>query len=460
MEQLHTRLKTLFPSVRWPTLSRSPRGDVATASPVPGPVGYLVNHPAGLAGVQGIGYDYVLGSGGLYVQSESAHLTARVTVAPGTVRGLAPVAEKLQLTHGPIPASLFELGLRWFQDAPDTERFFAVRWDGDGYRLVVPPNRKGPQRDSRISPPQGWSPSSTPTEVLAPSSRPPTTGTSRASASTASPDASTPLYPSCGSGSGSTATSPRWTGPRCSAARTRASGSWAKSRSQHKTQTQRQGGNQCPTTWTTHSCSTTRGSPWWAAAGPAASWPRAYAASSRGGRATIVLVDHDRVEPHNLLRQNFYTEDVGRFKSQALADRLARAYRRPVGYSVYPFREEDSQSRWGPLPRPSLLRELPAHRLRRQRRRSQGDGGVPAGRPAPVAHRRGQRHQLGTGAHRERGRSGLRGRTSLRRGDLLPAARTHGTAPRPPDRRVNHDLPTWTARRPSTSPTRTRPSTR
>ena len=77
--------------------------------------------PGGLAGVQGIGYDYVLGSGGVYVQSRSAHLTARVLVAPGPVRGLAPVAEKLQLTHGPIPARLFELGLRWFQDAPETE---------------------------------------------------------------------------------------------------------------------------------------------------------------------------------------------------------------------------------------------------------------------------------------------------------------------------------------------------
>ena len=32
---------------------------------------------------------------------------------------------------------------------------------------------------------------------------------------------------------------------------------------------------------------------------------------------------------------------MGRFKSQALADRMARAYRRPVGYSVYAFREED-----------------------------------------------------------------------------------------------------------------------
>ena len=111
----------------------------ATASSGPGPVGYLVNHTSGLSGAHGIGFDYVLGSGGVYVQSQGAHLTARVPVAPGVVRGLAPVDEKLELTHGFIPAQLFELGLRWFQDDPDTERFFAVRWDGDAYRLVVPP---------------------------------------------------------------------------------------------------------------------------------------------------------------------------------------------------------------------------------------------------------------------------------------------------------------------------------
>ena len=127
----------MFPSVRWATPWRSPREDAASAAP--GPVGYLVNHPGGLAGAHGIGYDYVLGSGGVYVQSESAHLTARVPVAACEVRGLAPVTEKVQLTHGPIPAALFELGLRWFQDTPDTERFFAVRWDRDRYRLVVPP---------------------------------------------------------------------------------------------------------------------------------------------------------------------------------------------------------------------------------------------------------------------------------------------------------------------------------
>ena len=118
------------------------------------PVGYLVNHPGGLAGVRGIGYDYVLGSEGVYVQSRSAHLVARVPVAPGTVRGLAPVAEKLQLTHGPIPAQLFEVGLGWFQDAPDTERFFAVRWDGDAYRLVVP-EQAGTASSLTYRPPAG-----------------------------------------------------------------------------------------------------------------------------------------------------------------------------------------------------------------------------------------------------------------------------------------------------------------
>ena len=126
----------------------------ATASPKPGPVGYLVNHPGGLTGAHGIGYDYVLGSGGVYVQSESAHLTARVLVSPCTVRGLAPVTEKAELANGPIPARLFELGLRWFRDEPGTERFFAVRWDGDAYRLVVP-EQEGTASSLKYIPPTG-----------------------------------------------------------------------------------------------------------------------------------------------------------------------------------------------------------------------------------------------------------------------------------------------------------------
>ena len=98
-----------------------------------------MNHPSGLSGTQGIGFDYVLGAGGLYVQSESAHLTARILVAPAHVRGMAPVSEKLEMAHGPIPAQLFELGLAWLLTAPGTERFFAVGWDKGAYRLVMPP---------------------------------------------------------------------------------------------------------------------------------------------------------------------------------------------------------------------------------------------------------------------------------------------------------------------------------
>ena len=123
MARLNTPWRTWFPDARWSKLWRSPKGDGATASAAPRPVGYLVNHPTGLSGFHGIGYDYVVGSGGLYVQSQSAQLVARVLVAPCAVRGLAPVAEKIALPHGPIPAYLFELGLRWFQEAPYTERF-------------------------------------------------------------------------------------------------------------------------------------------------------------------------------------------------------------------------------------------------------------------------------------------------------------------------------------------------
>lgn len=53
--------------------------------------------------------------------------------------------------------------------------------------------------------------------------------------------------------------------------------------------------------------------------------------------ATLVLVDPDRVEERNLGRQNFFLADLGRFKSQALAETLAVKSGRPVAYSVHPI---------------------------------------------------------------------------------------------------------------------------
>ena len=57
-----------------------------------------------------------------------------------------------------------------------------------------------------------------------------------------------------------------------------------------------------------------------------------------GRPATIILVDHDLVEPHNLLRQNFHPQDVGKHKSEALALRLAEKFGRTIGYSTERFR--------------------------------------------------------------------------------------------------------------------------
>ena len=56
-----------------------------------------------------------------------------------------------------------------------------------------------------------------------------------------------------------------------------------------------------------------------------------------GSDIDITLIDHDRVEPPNLNRQHFFAADLDKFKSQVMAERLARRYGRRIGYSVYPF---------------------------------------------------------------------------------------------------------------------------
>ena len=67
--------------------------------------------------------------------------------------------------------------------------------------------------------------------------------------------------------------------------------------------------------------------------------------------AKLALIDHDRVEPHNLRRQAFYAGDVGEFKAQVVAQRLSRRFGREIAYSVYPYDESVHRDlfdfRWG-----------------------------------------------------------------------------------------------------------------
>jgi PRTRC genetic system ThiF family protein len=59
-----------------------------------------------------------------------------------------------------------------------------------------------------------------------------------------------------------------------------------------------------------------------------------------GRHAHLYLVDPDRVEPHNVARQSFEWADIGHFKAEVLAERLARHFGREVGYSVLPYDRE------------------------------------------------------------------------------------------------------------------------
>ncbi len=63
----------------------------------------------------------------------------------------------------------------------------------------------------------------------------------------------------------------------------------------------------------------------------------------------LTLVDHDRVEEHNLLRQNFHKGELGQFKSEALARRLASIYGRQIRYSVLPYTDSHIYSLGGLL---------------------------------------------------------------------------------------------------------------
>jgi PRTRC genetic system ThiF family protein len=56
-----------------------------------------------------------------------------------------------------------------------------------------------------------------------------------------------------------------------------------------------------------------------------------------GRAAQLYVVDPDRVEAHNVARQAFDRGDVGRFKAQVLAERLAGRFGREVGYAVQPY---------------------------------------------------------------------------------------------------------------------------
>ncbi len=105
------------------------------------PVGYLINRPGCLGGERGIGYSYILAGNGVWIETEGKFLAVRIMVAPGYIRGLAPLGEKVVLRYGKIPAHIFNLGLNSLYVNPDAERYAGITWK-DGYHIYIP-DQKG-----------------------------------------------------------------------------------------------------------------------------------------------------------------------------------------------------------------------------------------------------------------------------------------------------------------------------
>lgn len=101
------------------------------------PVGYLVNHPGGLAGERGLYYDYIIGANGIFIEAESPLMAARIPVAECDIRGLAPIETKVSLTYGSIPQRFFDLALDLFLADSSSEHYVAVTGDA-GYHFYIP----------------------------------------------------------------------------------------------------------------------------------------------------------------------------------------------------------------------------------------------------------------------------------------------------------------------------------
>lgn len=102
------------------------------------PVGYLINTGDGPAGEPGLFYNYILAGNGLFVEARSQVVTATLLVADADVRGLAPLAERVELIPGRIPRVLYELAISVLADGPREERYLAITWEGH-YHLRAPP---------------------------------------------------------------------------------------------------------------------------------------------------------------------------------------------------------------------------------------------------------------------------------------------------------------------------------
>lgn len=101
------------------------------------PVGYLTKTQSGLVGEKGVYFDYILGSNGLFIETENKNISVCIPVANCEVRGLSPVDTRVSLTFGSIPQHFFDLAMETFLSDPLNEYYVAIS-AAAGYHFHVP----------------------------------------------------------------------------------------------------------------------------------------------------------------------------------------------------------------------------------------------------------------------------------------------------------------------------------
>ena len=99
--------------------------------------GYLLNKRAGIEGETGLFYDYILAENGLFVRAQNPLIKAIVCISPAEIKGLLPLEEQVELTHGKIPRRLYDLSISVLMAGSDREQYLAIIWEND-YCLRMP----------------------------------------------------------------------------------------------------------------------------------------------------------------------------------------------------------------------------------------------------------------------------------------------------------------------------------
>ena len=107
------------------------------------PVGYLFKTKWGLTGDAGLYYDYIFARTGVFIRARNPLLRATLCISPAEIRGLFPLDEEIEFTHGKIPHALYDLAISALMINRSLEQYLAVTWDGR-YHLTTPTQSREP----------------------------------------------------------------------------------------------------------------------------------------------------------------------------------------------------------------------------------------------------------------------------------------------------------------------------